>query len=65
MTQDFDNFVGTRAVSKQHAFDVDALTAWLETKLDGFKGPLTVEPSPGLSPSCCPRRMRSSASSRS
>jgi aminoglycoside phosphotransferase (APT) family kinase protein len=43
MTQDFDNFVGTRAVSKQHVFDIDALTAWLETKLDGFKGPLTVE----------------------
>ncbi|CAN7414846.1 phosphotransferase [Variovorax sp. LjRoot84] len=43
MTQDFDNFVGTRAVSKQHVFDVDALTAWLDRNLDGFKGPLTVE----------------------
>ncbi|VTU27872.1 phosphotransferase [Variovorax sp. PBL-E5] len=43
MTQDFDNFVGTRAVSKQHLFDVDALTAWLEKNLDGFKGPLAVE----------------------
>ena len=43
MSQDFSNFVGTRAVSQQHAFDVDALSAWLEKNLDGFKGPLTVE----------------------
>ena len=40
---DYDHFVGTRAVSEQHAFDVGALTAWLEKNLDGFKGPLTVE----------------------
>ncbi|MEJ8856389.1 phosphotransferase [Variovorax robiniae] len=40
---DFQNFIGTRAVSPQHAFDIDALTAWLEANLDGFKGPLTVE----------------------
>ncbi|MDM0080136.1 phosphotransferase [Variovorax sp. J31P179] len=43
MTQDFDNFVGTRAVSQQHQVDIGALTAWLEKNLDGFKGPLTVE----------------------
>ncbi|WP_076997086.1 phosphotransferase [Variovorax sp. KK3] len=43
MTQDFDNFVGTRAVSQQHLFDVGALTAWLEQNLDGFAGPLSVE----------------------
>jgi aminoglycoside phosphotransferase (APT) family kinase protein len=43
MTQDFDNFIGTRPVAGQHVFDVAALTAWLEEKLDGFKGPLTVE----------------------
>lgn len=43
MTQDFTNFVGTRAVSKQHSVDIEALTAWLEKNLDGFKGPLTVE----------------------
>ncbi|VWX63099.1 Predicted kinase, aminoglycoside phosphotransferase (APT) family [Burkholderiales bacterium 8X] len=43
MTQNFDNFVGTRAVSGQHLFDVDALAAWLRDKLDGFEGPLTVE----------------------
>ena len=39
----FDHFVGTRPVSDKHAFDVDALAAWLATHLDGFKGPLTVE----------------------
>ncbi len=43
MTQDFNNFVGTRAVSQQHAFDVQALSAWLEKNLEGFAGPLTVE----------------------
>jgi aminoglycoside phosphotransferase (APT) family kinase protein len=43
MTQDFDNFIGTRAVSHQHLVDIDALTAWLEKNLDGFEGPLTVE----------------------
>ncbi|MGI4777093.1 MAG: phosphotransferase [Janthinobacterium lividum] len=43
MTQDFNNFVGTRAVSGQHAVDVDALTGWLHTHLDGFQGPLTLE----------------------
>jgi hypothetical protein len=40
---DFDHFVGTRPVSEAHAFDVSALTAWLEKNLDGFQGPLTVE----------------------
>ncbi|GAB3757969.1 phosphotransferase [Ramlibacter monticola] len=39
----FDHFVGTRAVSGQHAFDTGALTAWLEKNLEGFRGPLTVE----------------------
>ncbi|MDB5731507.1 MAG: putative aminoglycoside phosphotransferase [Variovorax sp.] len=43
MTQDFTNFVGTRAVSQQHAFDTVALSAWLEKNLDGFQGPLSVE----------------------
>lgn len=42
MTQ-FDHFIGTRAVSEQHAFDVAALTAWLSEHLPGFSGPLTVE----------------------
>ncbi len=39
----FDHFVGTRPVSDQHAFDVQALTAWLAAHLEGFAGPLTVE----------------------
>ncbi|CAN5690081.1 phosphotransferase [soil metagenome] len=43
MTQDFSNFIGTRAVSQQHAIDLDALSAWLEKHLEGFKGPLTIE----------------------
>jgi aminoglycoside phosphotransferase (APT) family kinase protein len=40
---EFEHFVGTKAVTDRHAFDTDALTAWLERNLDGFKGPLTVE----------------------
>ena len=40
---DFDHFIGTRAVSDKHAFDIAALTAWLEKNLEGFAGPLTVE----------------------
>ena len=38
-----DNFVGTRAVSESHQFDVVALEAWLSAHLPGFKGPLSVE----------------------
>ncbi len=34
---------GTKPVSESHAFDVAALQAWLEPRLDGFEGPLTVE----------------------
>ncbi len=40
---DYAHFVGTRPVSDQHAFDVAALTAWLERNVEGFRGPLTVE----------------------
>jgi len=43
MTNSYDHFIGTRPVSDQHAFDVAALTAWLEQNLPGFRGPLTVE----------------------
>jgi len=43
MTQDFDKFVGTRAVSQQHLVDIGALSTWLEKNLDGFKGPLSIE----------------------
>ncbi len=40
---DYSHFVGTRAVSDKHLFDVTALAAWLSVHLDGFAGPLTVE----------------------
>ena len=36
-------YTGTRPVSEQHAFDVQALTAYLEQHLAGFEGPLSVE----------------------
>lgn len=39
----FDQFVGTRAVSGAHAFDVQALEAYLSARLPGFQGPLSVE----------------------
>jgi aminoglycoside phosphotransferase (APT) family kinase protein len=34
---------GTKPVAESHAFDVEALQAYLEPRLDGFEGPLTVE----------------------
>ena len=40
---DFDHFVGTKPVSEKQAFDIPALTAWLEKNLGGFAGPLGVE----------------------
>jgi aminoglycoside phosphotransferase (APT) family kinase protein len=40
---DFDHFSGTRAVSGQQAFDVDALDRYLRANLAGFEGPLAVE----------------------
>jgi aminoglycoside phosphotransferase (APT) family kinase protein len=40
---DFDHFVGTRSVSEKHAFDIAALTDWLNQHLEGFVGPLSVE----------------------
>ena len=39
----FDHFVGTREVTAQHAFDVAALTSYLDQNLPGFAGPLSVE----------------------
>ena len=39
---DFDQFIGTQAVSEAQAFDVDALTRWLAQHLNGFQGPLSV-----------------------
>jgi aminoglycoside phosphotransferase (APT) family kinase protein len=38
-----EHFTGTRPVTGQHAFDADALAAWLQTHLPGFTGPLAVE----------------------
>ena len=40
---DFDHFTGTQTVSGKQAFDVAALTHWLEQNLPGFCGPLNVE----------------------
>lgn len=40
---EFDHFIGTRPVSGQHAFDIDALAAWLQDHLPGFEGSLSVE----------------------
>ncbi len=40
---EFENFLGTRAATGKHAFDVATLTAWLEQQLPGFKGPIRVE----------------------
>ena len=39
----FEHFIGTQAVSDKQAFDVIALSAWLDKNLPGFCGPLTVE----------------------
>ncbi len=39
----FDHFLGTRAVAPQHLFDTDVLSLYLAGRIDGFKGPLTVE----------------------
>ena len=38
-----DAFTGTKPVAERHAFDVAALQAYLEARLPGFAGPLTVE----------------------
>ncbi len=39
----FDHFVGTRAVSDQHAFDSGALSAWMAQHVQGFSGEVKVE----------------------
>jgi len=36
-------FTGTRAVAAQHAFDTEALRAWLAPRLPGFEATFTVE----------------------
>lgn len=40
---DTQNFTGTRPVAGQHTFDVAALEHWLQDRLPGFVGPLSVE----------------------
>ena len=39
----FDQFVGTRPVSEAHAFDLAALSAWMQSHVDGFEGPMQAE----------------------
>ena len=39
----FDQFVGTRPVSEAHAFDLAALSAWMQSHVDGFEGPVQAE----------------------
>jgi aminoglycoside phosphotransferase (APT) family kinase protein len=41
--QDFSAFEGTRPVNERQQFDVPALSTWLESHVEGFAGPLTVE----------------------
>jgi aminoglycoside phosphotransferase (APT) family kinase protein len=43
MTNNFDHFIGTQAVAESQKFDVEALAAYLQAQLPGFKGPLQVE----------------------
>ena len=38
-----EHFTGTKAVAESHAFDVGVLQAYLQSRLPGFAGPLTVE----------------------
>ncbi|MCD2511682.1 phosphotransferase [Comamonas endophytica] len=40
---DFDQFVGTRPLPQQHAFDTTALSDWLARNIQDFEGPLNVE----------------------
>ena len=40
---DTQNFVGSISVPDQHGFNVPALERWLQDRLPGFAGPLTVE----------------------
>jgi len=38
-----EQFTGTRAISERHAFDLEALRAWLEPRMPGLGGPLRAE----------------------
>ena len=39
----FDDFIGTRPVAPQHAFDEAALLRWLQPRISGFGDTLVVE----------------------
>ena len=39
----FEQFMGTRPVAAQHAFDEAALARWLRGHVEGFSGDLKVE----------------------
>jgi len=39
----YEQFIGTRPVAPQHAFDEAALTRWLREHVEGFSGELAVE----------------------
>jgi len=43
MTTAQETFSGTAPVQERHRFDNDALAAYLEKHIDGFKGPLAIE----------------------
>lgn len=43
MSQESEQFTGTRPVTGAHAFDTGALAAWMAQHVDGFAGPLAVE----------------------
>jgi aminoglycoside phosphotransferase (APT) family kinase protein len=38
-----EQFTGTREMAASHAFDIQALQAYLERRIEGFSGPLTVQ----------------------
>jgi aminoglycoside phosphotransferase (APT) family kinase protein len=38
-----EQFIGTRPVAPEHAFDIAALEAWLAGAVPGFRGPMAVE----------------------
>ena len=40
---EFEHFIGTREISDKHAFNIPALTRWLESKMPGFVGPIKAE----------------------
>ena len=39
----FEQFIGTRPVAPQHAFDQAALASWLRGRVEGFDGAMSVE----------------------